>query len=81
MAGAVQPLSFNKLNSRQSGGWGAAVDEEVIWLRAHVIRLRTALRFAHDHVLETILREVIADAEDRLSALDRQWVAGARDVC
>ena len=51
---------------------GASVEDEVIWLRARIIRLRTALRFVHDQSVDTILREVIADAEDRLSALDHQ---------
>jgi hypothetical protein len=41
------------------------------WLRRSVIRLRAALRFAREPQVETILREVIAHAEDRLAVLER----------
>jgi hypothetical protein len=40
------------------------MEDEANWLRARVIRLRAALRFTKDVRTETILREVIADAED-----------------
>jgi hypothetical protein len=49
----------------------ASPEDEVAWLRARVIRLRVALRFTKDPRVEVILREVIADAEDRLAALDQ----------
>jgi hypothetical protein len=49
----------------------ASPEDEVPWLRARVIRLRVALRFTKDPRVEVILREVIADAEDRLAALDQ----------
>jgi hypothetical protein len=49
----------------------ASPEDEASWLRARVIRLRVALRFTKDPRAETILREVIADAEDRLAALDQ----------
>jgi hypothetical protein len=45
-------------------------EDEAAWLRARVIRLRVALRFTKDPRVEMILREVIADAEDRLASLD-----------
>jgi hypothetical protein len=35
------------------------------------MRLRAALRFAEEPRVETILREVIANAEDRLIELER----------
>jgi hypothetical protein len=35
------------------------------------MRLRAALRFAEEPNVETILREVIANAEDRLIELER----------
>jgi hypothetical protein len=47
------------------------VQAEADWLRKSIIRLRAALRFAREPRVETILREVIADAEDRLSVLER----------
>jgi hypothetical protein len=49
----------------------ASPEDEAAWLRARVIRLRVALRFVKDPRVEVILREVIADAEDRLVALDQ----------
>jgi hypothetical protein len=39
------------------------------WLRKRVVRLRTALRYTSDPRAEVILREVIADAENRLELL------------
>jgi hypothetical protein len=39
------------------------------WLRHSVVRMRTILRFAKDPRTETGIRELIADAETRLSAL------------
>jgi hypothetical protein len=44
---------------------------EAVWVRKNIIRLRTALRFAKEPRTETILREVIADAEDRLADLEQ----------
>jgi hypothetical protein len=44
-----------------------AVEADAEWLRRTIIRLRAALRFAKEPRTETILREVIADAEDRLA--------------
>jgi len=45
-------------------------DDEPTWLRPRIIRLRTALRFTKEPRVETILREFIADAEERLCVLD-----------
>ena len=46
------------------------LEDEADWLRHRVRRMRTALRFAADERVEAILRELIADAETRLSALE-----------
>jgi hypothetical protein len=46
------------------------MEAEADWLRKSIIRLRAALRFAREPRTETIVREVIADAEDRLAALE-----------
>jgi hypothetical protein len=46
------------------------VESDAEWLRRTVIRLRAALRFAREPRTETLLREVIADAEDRLAELE-----------
>ena len=45
------------------------LEAEEPWLRKRVVRLRTALRYANDPRAEVILREVIADAENRLELL------------
>jgi hypothetical protein len=45
-------------------------EDEVSWLRPRIIRLRAALRFVKEHRTETILREFVAEAEDRLAALE-----------
>ena len=47
------------------------MEAEAGWLRKSIIRLRAALRFAREPRTETILRDFIADAEDRLAALER----------
>jgi hypothetical protein len=47
------------------------MEAEAGWLRKSIIRLRAALRFAKEPRVEAILREVIADAEDRLAALEQ----------
>ena len=45
-------------------------EDEASWLRPRIIRLRTALRFVKDSRTETILREFVAEAEERLDALE-----------
>jgi hypothetical protein len=47
------------------------LEDEEAWLRRRVIRLRTMLRFAKDPRTEAGLKEFIADAEERLDALER----------
>ena len=47
------------------------MEAEAAWLRKCIIRLRAALRFAREQRVETIVREVIAGAEDRLAAVER----------
>ena len=47
------------------------LEDEETWLRRRVIRLRTMLRFAKDPRTEAGLKEFIADAEERLDALER----------
>lgn len=46
------------------------VSEERAWLQHHVVRLRLALRYTKARQTEAILKEVIADAEARLDALN-----------
>jgi hypothetical protein len=46
------------------------IEDEVTWLRHRVLRMRTILRFARDPRTEAGLRELIADAEARLAALE-----------
>jgi hypothetical protein len=48
-----------------------ALEDEETWLRRHVVRLRTMLRFAKDPRTEVGLKEFIADAEERLDALEK----------
>ena len=53
-----------------------ALEDEETWLRRHVVRLRTMLRFAKDPRTEAGLKEFIADAEERLEVLEkmrREW--------
>jgi hypothetical protein len=49
-----------------------ASHDETASLRHRVMRLRTALRLAKDSRVEAILREVIADQEERLIALEHR---------
>ena len=44
--------------------------DESTWLRHRVLRLRTILRYVKDARAETGLRELIADAEQRLDRLE-----------
>jgi hypothetical protein len=46
--------------------------DEAVWLRHRVLRMRAALRFAMKPEVESILRELIADAEARLLALEQR---------
>ena len=47
------------------------LEEEEIWLRHRVGRLRAALRIAKELCVEAILRELIIDAEKRLELIER----------
>lgn len=49
-----------------------ASHDETAALRHRIMRLRTALRLAKDARVEAILREVIADQEERLIALEHR---------
>jgi hypothetical protein len=51
------------------------LEDEAGGLLHRLMRLRVALRFANDSRAEAILREVIANIEERLVALER---AGAK---
>jgi hypothetical protein len=51
------------------------IEDEVSWLRHRVVRMRTILRFAKDPRTETGIRELIADAEARLDALEARRAA------
>jgi hypothetical protein len=46
------------------------LEDELTWVRHRVMRLRAALRFVQDPQAEVILRELIADAEERLLTLE-----------
>ncbi len=48
------------------------IEPEVLWLRPRVIRMRALLRHVKVHRVEMALKELIADAEDRLEALEEQ---------
>jgi hypothetical protein len=48
------------------------LQDEAIWLRYRIMRMRTALRFAMSREVENILRELITDAEARLAMLQGQ---------
>jgi hypothetical protein len=56
------------------------LENEETWLRTRVIRLRTMLRFAKDPRTEAGLKEFIADAEERLDALERRHRYQAKDA-
>jgi hypothetical protein len=46
------------------------IEDEQTWLRHRIMRMRTVLRFAKDPRAEAGMRELIADAEARLVALE-----------
>ena len=46
------------------------LQDEVSWLRHRIVRMRTILRFAKEARAESGLRELIAEAETRLAALE-----------
>jgi hypothetical protein len=48
----------------------AELEDELTWLRHRIVRMRTILRFAKDPRAETGLRDLIAEAESRLEALE-----------
>jgi hypothetical protein len=50
-------------------------EDELTWLRHRVVRMRTILRFAKEPRTESGLRELIADAEARLDALETRRAA------
>jgi hypothetical protein len=45
-------------------------EDESTWLRHRVLRLRTILRYRKDARAESGIRELIADAEQRLDQLE-----------
>jgi hypothetical protein len=45
------------------------LEDEAIWLRHRLVRMRTLLRFALDPQVDAGLRELIADGEERLEAV------------
>jgi hypothetical protein len=53
------------------------MEDEVTWLRHRIVRMRTILRFAKDPRTETGLRELIAEAEARLAALEARRAAAS----
>jgi hypothetical protein len=54
------------------------LQDEATWLRCRIIRMRAALRFAINSEVEGIIREFIADAEDRLLAIEHPLCSDAR---
>ena len=48
------------------------LEDEEVWLRRWIVRLRTISRFAQNPEVELGLREFIADAEARLEVLQKQ---------
>jgi hypothetical protein len=52
-------------------------EDEATWLHHHVMRLRTALRYARARQAEAILREMIAAAETRLDAITNAHLKGS----
>jgi hypothetical protein len=56
------------------------MEAEPTWLRKRIIRLRMAMRFAKDPRTETILRDVIAEAEERLIALEATSASARRAI-
>jgi hypothetical protein len=48
------------------------LERERDWLRYPLMRTRTALRFARVPEVESILREFVAEGEERLAALERE---------
>jgi len=50
----------------QRRGLDMKPEDEEIWLRHRVIRMRTLLRYAKESHVENGLRELIADAEKKL---------------
>jgi hypothetical protein len=56
------------------------LEAEPTWLRKRIQRLRMAMRFAKDPRTETILREVITEAEERLIALEAAGATARRAV-
>jgi hypothetical protein len=54
------------------------LEDELTWLRHRIVRMRTVLRFAKDPRAEAGMRELIADAEARLAALEARWPSPMR---
>jgi hypothetical protein len=53
-------------------------EPEATWLRLRIIRLRTAFRYVLEPRVETILREVITDMEDRLERIEAMDIERSR---
>lgn len=51
---------------------GGPMEPEATWLRQRIVRLRAAFRYAMEMSVEAILREVVADMEDRLEHLEAE---------
>ena len=47
-------------------------EEEEIWLRHRLQRMRMLFRYAKEPLVESGLRELIADAEERLEILEQR---------
>ena len=74
--------SHNGALSERRGRAGSRMDwnDEELWLRSCIIRLRTLLRFALHPEVEAGLKALIGDAEERLDELQREQVDPFEDA-
>jgi hypothetical protein len=55
-------------------------EDEELWLRGCIIRMRTLLRFAKDDRVEAGLKELIGDAERRLEQIEHHQLDPFEDA-
>ncbi len=65
--------------SDADGTMPRVLEKEENWLRHRLRRMRAMLRYANEPRVESGLRELIADAEDRLEALEAHQQADPSD--
>ena len=59
---------------------GEEIEDEERWLRRRVMRLRTIMRFALDPRVQTLLKEFIIEAEERLDKLGQMRKSPGRQL-